>query len=58
MLVGAGANLHATDDEWRTPLHLSARNGQKKVTQMLLGAGANFHATDKIVGHHPSVLDS
>mmetsp|Transcript_40069 Transcript_40069/g.93940 ORF Transcript_40069/g.93940 Transcript_40069/m.93940 type:complete len:82 (+) Transcript_40069:565-810(+) len=44
MLVGAGANVHATDGKGRTPLHVSAL---VEVSQMLVGAGANVYATDK-----------
>eukprot|EP00295_Goniomonas_pacifica_P016029 CAMPEP_0175861080 /NCGR_PEP_ID=MMETSP0107_2-20121207/31177_1 /TAXON_ID=195067 ORGANISM="Goniomonas pacifica, Strain CCMP1869" /NCGR_SAMPLE_ID=MMETSP0107_2 /ASSEMBLY_ACC=CAM_ASM_000203 /LENGTH=84 /DNA_ID=CAMNT_0017177901 /DNA_START=1 /DNA_END=252 /DNA_ORIENTATION=- len=46
MLVGAGANVHATNGDRYTPLHRSALNRTVEVSQMLVGAGANVHATN------------
>mmetsp|Transcript_23507 Transcript_23507/g.51084 ORF Transcript_23507/g.51084 Transcript_23507/m.51084 type:complete len:386 (-) Transcript_23507:45-1202(-) len=46
MLVGAGANVNAMNENGATPLHLSALNGCVKLSEMLVGAGANVHATD------------
>eukprot|EP00295_Goniomonas_pacifica_P037962 CAMPEP_0175959388 /NCGR_PEP_ID=MMETSP0108-20121206/34772_1 /TAXON_ID=195067 ORGANISM="Goniomonas pacifica, Strain CCMP1869" /NCGR_SAMPLE_ID=MMETSP0108 /ASSEMBLY_ACC=CAM_ASM_000204 /LENGTH=75 /DNA_ID=CAMNT_0017286841 /DNA_START=1 /DNA_END=225 /DNA_ORIENTATION=+ len=42
VLIGAGANVHATEQEG-TPLHLSAVKGCLELCQMLVGAGANVH---------------
>jgi len=44
MLVGTGANIHATDEWGSTPLHYSAVH--MEVSQMLVGAGADVNATD------------
>jgi len=47
MLVGAGANVNATDNMGYTPLHM---NGHVEVSQMLVGAGADVGATGILVG--------
>eukprot|EP00295_Goniomonas_pacifica_P007288 CAMPEP_0175834266 /NCGR_PEP_ID=MMETSP0107_2-20121207/15968_1 /TAXON_ID=195067 ORGANISM="Goniomonas pacifica, Strain CCMP1869" /NCGR_SAMPLE_ID=MMETSP0107_2 /ASSEMBLY_ACC=CAM_ASM_000203 /LENGTH=331 /DNA_ID=CAMNT_0017147483 /DNA_START=620 /DNA_END=1615 /DNA_ORIENTATION=+ len=45
-LLAAGANVNATDEDGKTPLHWSSTHGHVEVSQILLGAGANVHATD------------
>mmetsp|Transcript_51480 Transcript_51480/g.111926 ORF Transcript_51480/g.111926 Transcript_51480/m.111926 type:complete len:129 (+) Transcript_51480:374-760(+) len=55
ILVGAGANIHATDNYGETPLHRSARQGHVDVSQMLVGAGANIHAATR---HGTTPLDN
>jgi len=49
MLLDAGANVHSTSDDGKTPLHMAAWGGHVEVSQMLVGAGANVDATDNKV---------
>jgi ankyrin repeat protein len=46
--------VNATNDELKTPLHISAGNGLVKLTQELLSAGASVNASD-IDGMTPSL---
>eukprot|EP00295_Goniomonas_pacifica_P006939 CAMPEP_0175837604 /NCGR_PEP_ID=MMETSP0107_2-20121207/17782_1 /TAXON_ID=195067 ORGANISM="Goniomonas pacifica, Strain CCMP1869" /NCGR_SAMPLE_ID=MMETSP0107_2 /ASSEMBLY_ACC=CAM_ASM_000203 /LENGTH=61 /DNA_ID=CAMNT_0017151111 /DNA_START=570 /DNA_END=752 /DNA_ORIENTATION=- len=41
MLIGAGADIHRTNNLGETPLHRSTMFGYMEVSQMLVGAGAN-----------------
>jgi len=43
LLIKAGANVHANDDE---ALRLASLYGHKDVVELLLKAGANVHAND------------
>jgi len=45
-LLEAGVNVYAADDQWQTPLHLSAVCGRVELSQMLVRAGADLHATN------------
>ena len=49
MLVQAGANLEATDEDGATALMGAAYNGQTEAVKVLVQAGANLEATDSYV---------
>mmetsp|Transcript_37246 Transcript_37246/g.80691 ORF Transcript_37246/g.80691 Transcript_37246/m.80691 type:complete len:93 (+) Transcript_37246:137-415(+) len=46
MLVGAGADVHATNVLGRTPLHGPAGNGHAEIVHMLVEAGADVNSVD------------
>jgi cytohesin len=46
ILIGAGANVSAKNDEGLTPLHNAARRGQHKAAKVLIAAGSDTNATD------------
>ena len=46
LLLRAGADPNAPDDNWLTPLHHGARNSNPVVVTHLLDAGADLHARD------------
>ncbi|KNG81063.1 putative ankyrin repeat domain protein [Aspergillus nomiae NRRL 13137] len=45
-LIDAGANIHITDKDGSTPLHLATRSGKCKTVAMLLEKGAPYSTTD------------
>ena len=47
LLIGAGANLEARDEEGTTALILAARAGKAEAIEWLLDHGADIHAKDK-----------
>jgi len=47
MLLKAGADMNAQDEDGLTPLHHAARRGNGKMVEVLLGNGANPEKTDK-----------
>ncbi|KAL2822234.1 ankyrin repeat-containing domain protein [Aspergillus cavernicola] len=46
-LILAGANIHATDPQGSTPLHLATQSGLCETVSLLLEKGASVSATDK-----------
>jgi len=46
LLIKKGANIKATYDKRRTPLHYSAQNGKTEITSLLIEKGANIEAQD------------
>jgi uncharacterized protein len=46
LLIEAGSNLNATDDNGCTPLHFAAQSGNIKVVALLLLNGADVNALD------------
>jgi uncharacterized protein len=44
--LNEGTDVNKTDEEGRTPLHISARNGSKKVAEVLIERGANVEVKD------------
>jgi len=46
ILVKAGANVNTKDVNRLSPLHLSAQDGYKDITEFLLQNGANINVTD------------
>jgi ankyrin repeat protein len=46
LLIDAGANVRATDNKGRTPLHFAARNNNTDVAFFLLNAGADVNSRD------------
>ncbi len=53
LLIDKGANVHAVDDEGKTPLHNAVRPPNSKVVKVLIDAGADVNAKD---GNGVSVL--
>ncbi|KAL5042082.1 ankyrin repeat-containing domain protein [Aspergillus fruticulosus] len=51
-LILAGANIHATDPNGSTPLHLAVRSGLCSIVTLLLEKGASVSATDN-AGYTP-----
>ena len=47
-LLQSGADVHATDDEGLTALHLAAFRGDLTSAKLLLAAGARIGARDRI----------
>ncbi len=52
LLVEAGADLHVTDDEGRTPLHRAAVTGDAELIFAMIDGDADLLAVDK-VGNTP-----
>jgi ankyrin repeat protein len=46
LLLSKGAEINATDNEGRTPLHWAAWYGRKDVAEVLIAKGANINETD------------
>ncbi|GAA6002293.1 hypothetical protein JCM10207_001050 [Rhodosporidiobolus poonsookiae] len=47
LLVGAGANVHATNDKGVTALHYAASKGHVNIGRMLISKGADVNARDR-----------
>jgi len=47
MLLNYGADVHAEDQHFATPLHIAASTGHSEVTRRLLGHGADVHKADR-----------
>ncbi|XP_059176236.1 ankyrin-3-like [Physella acuta] len=47
VLLKGGANVHAVDEDDRTPLHISAIYGDLDIVNSLIKAGSNINVTDK-----------
>ena len=47
LLLKAGANIEATDEDGDTPLHVASANEADGAVKLLLEAGANIEATNK-----------
>ena len=45
-LINNGADVHATDDYERTPLHLALEYGHPEIVKVLIEKGADVNATD------------
>jgi Ankyrin repeats (many copies) len=50
LLLGAGANVNATDGDGETALHKAAYYGNSDVIEILLAHGASINATNKMGG--------
>lgn len=46
MLLGAGANIHTTDQDKRTPLHMACKNANPDLVDLLLTNGACVNNMD------------
>ena len=44
LLISKGADVNASDEEGRVPLHFAAANSQKEIAELLISKGANVNA--------------
>ena len=51
--LAAGADVNATDEVGRTPLHYASANGHKEVAELLISKGVDLNAKDNNDGWIP-----